>query len=192
MPPEKGGPRRQYTVTEPGRARIRELYNGTSANIDILSAELIAPRYMIKKWAREEGLTRTRNDRRWTTEEEDYLELHLRKVSLKKIGAKLGRTPAAVKQHAYRLGISKCLTHGYTLSKLSVAVGYTRTKVERWVNNGWLKGVRRQTERTEGQSDVWYFSNKEVRKFIKEHPLEIDGRRVDMVWLVDLLTGDFD
>jgi hypothetical protein len=111
--------------------------------------------------------------------------------SLADIAKYLHRTKTAVKLKAKRLGVSKGTQEGYTLGGLCLALGCDHHKVQKWIERGWLTGRRRKSERTTSQGgDMWLFVDKDIRKFVIAHPNEIDQRRVDFLWLVDLLAGN--
>jgi hypothetical protein len=47
-----------------------------------------------------------------------------------------------------------------------------------------------RTARTEQQNgDIYLIHEKDVRRFILEHPTDIDLRRVDQIWFLDLITN---
>lgn len=69
---------------------------------------------------------------------------------------------------------------------LCLGLGCDHHTVERWLQKGWLKGTKRHTERTR---DMWYFTDQSIRDFVRKHPNEIDPRRADWLWLVDVLVG---
>ena len=54
----------------------------------------------------------------------------------------------------------------------------------------YLKAKRRGTARTERQNgDIYLIHERDVRCFILEHPMDIDLRRVDQLWFLDLITN---
>lgn len=184
-----GGIRQKYFLDEPGRRLILARYDGKPETITELAERLAVPRWTVKKWGRELGLARQREPR-WTSEDEEYLRRNLHRSSLGDIAKKLGRTKVSVKLKAKRLGVNKCEQEGYTMRGLCLGLGCDHKQVERWLDKGWIKGRRRHTERTSQQGgDVWYFSDDAIRKFITHHPREVDQRRFDWLWVLDILTG---
>lgn len=183
-----GGIRQKYVLTDQGRKLLLATYDGKSATIDDLARRLVVPRWTVKHWAGQLGLARQKEPR-WTQEELDYLERTITRKSVKEIARHLGRTQVAVKLKAKRMDFRK--THeGYTMCGLCLGLGCDHHKVEFWLQKGWLRGSRRHTERKEQQrGDIWFFSDTSIRKLIKEHPNEIDPRRADWLWLVDVLVG---
>lgn len=188
--PEEVGKRgvdikQKYFLDEPGKRLLIETYDGHPKTIDELVERLCAPRWKIHKWAKQLGLTRS-YDPRWSKEDEIYLEANLHRMNVKTIAKRLGRTEVAVRQKAALLGITK-FSEGYTLRGLAQALGCDQRAIKRWMEKGWIKGSRRQTEREQG--DIWYFSDAAVRNFIKQHPDAIDHRKAAWPWLADVLTG---
>lgn len=182
-----GGIRQKYFLDEPGRRLIRAKYDGRTETIDELAERLHVPRWVVMRWARGLGLTR-RKEPPWTQEEEDYLQRYLHKASLASIAKHLGRTQTAVQSKAKRLGMNKH-QEGYTMSGLCMGLGCDPQTVKKWIERRWLRGQRRKTERTEGQGDIWYFSDAAIRELVRKHPEEVDPRHADWLWLVDVLLG---
>lgn len=175
----------KYFLSDAGRRLLLDTYDGRTETVDMLTKHLQVPRWCVRRWAVQLGLSQPRKTA-WTPEEERYLEANLHHMSVGRIAKKLGRTKVAVQRKAASLGISK-LGEGYTIHSLADALGCARQTVTLWVERGWLKGKRRQTERPD--NDIWYFSDAAVRKFIMQHPHEVDPRRADWLWLVDVLAG---
>jgi hypothetical protein len=180
-----GGIRQKYFLDEPGRALILAKYDGTKPVIDELAARLHVPRYVVKKWGCQLGLARQKEPF-WTRAEEEYLEANLGRASIATIAKTLGRTQIAVKLKAKRLGVNKT-AEGYTMRGLCLALGCDHHKVERWLRDGWIVGRRRETEKE--KNDYWLFTDGQIRDFVLAHPLEIDPRRMDWLWMVSLLSG---
>lgn len=189
MAGHRGGVRQRYILTDQGRRLLLETYDGTSACIDMLVERLGVPRWKVNRWAGDLGLARQKEPY-WTQEDEDYLERNLHRKSVADIAKTLNRTQVAVRLKAKRLGVNKLYQEGYTMRGLCMALGCDHRKVKTWVERGWLKGTRRQSERVTVQGgDVWLFTNRDVRHFVIKHPTEIDQRRCDWIWMVDLLAG---
>jgi hypothetical protein len=60
----------------------------------------------------------------------------------------------------------------------------------RCINAGRLKTALRGTARGERQNgDIYLIRERELRCFVLEHPCEIDMRKVDQLWFLDMLTN---
>lgn len=186
----RGGRRQRYWLTPNSRTLILARYDGRSETIDELVRRLGVPRWRVRRWAYELGLCRPNSKQPdWTDGDLGYLEAMIGRMSIKAIAKKLGRTETAVMVKAKRLGVRKS-GDGYTLRALCEGLGCDHHKVQRWIAAGWLRGSRRQSERVEAQGgDMWYFTALAIRQLVRDHPLEVDPRRVDWVWLVDILSG---
>jgi hypothetical protein len=182
----RGGLPQKYVLTDRGRAMIIAEYNGTKAVIDDLAERLNVPRWTVKKWGQQLGLAR-KKEPFWTPEDEHFLESHLHKMSIRDIAIYLGRTQTAVRLKAKRIGVNKT-QEGYTMRGLCMGLGCDHHKVEKWIACGWLQGQRRGIDRPQG--DFWLFTDADIRNFILAHPLEIDARRMDWLWVVDLLSDN--
>lgn len=184
-----GGVAQKWVLDEHSRRLLIAKYDGLPTTIDELEKKLHVPRWIIKKWAGQLGLAKQKEPR-WSPEDVAFLEHNLHKKSIADIAQQLGRTKTAVKLKAKRLGINKTLQEGYTMRGLCLGLGCDHHKVQKWLEKGWLVGKRRQTERGENQGgDVWYFTDRSIRQFIMHHPHEIDQRRIDWLWVVDILAG---
>src|SRR5208337_2394561 len=81
----------------------------------------------------------------------------------------------------------------YSASGLAQALGIDSHAVTRWIKSGHLKAKLRGTARTEQQNgDIYLIHEKDVRRFILEHPTDIDLRRVDQLWFLDYVEYDLD
>lgn len=178
-----GGIRQKYFLDEPGRRLMQARYDGKTETITELAERLCVPRGIVKKWGRQLGLAR----QHWTREETAFLERHLSHMSLADIAKRLGRTVVAVRLKAKRVGVNKCGQEGYTMRGLCMGLGCNHHTVLKWLDKGWIKGTHRHTERAE--RDVWYFSDAAIRRFVMQHPQEVDQRRFDWLWVLDILTG---
>lgn len=188
----RGGVRQKYVLDDVGRRLLLEQYNGRTETIDHLMEShftpLGIPRDKVKTWACQLGLAR-KKEPRWTTKDLNYVERNLHKKSLGAIAKHLHRTKTAVTIKAKKLGVAKS-HEGYTMRGLMVGLGMTNHhRVLFWLEQGWLKGSRRKTERP-AERDIWYFSDRAIRDFVRSHPEEVDPRRADWLWLVDVLLGD--
>lgn len=185
----RGGKPQKYVLDEPGRRLILATYDSSPGCVSELQRRLGVPRRVVLKWAHELGVART-NERRWTPEEIQYLEKHLHRTKLENIAKHLGRTKVAVKRKATKLGLRK-MTEGYTMTALCEGLGCLPGRAKLWIEKGWLKGSRRHTDRTTN-GDVWMFTDKAIRDFIIAHPGEINPRKMDWLWIVDILAGGRD
>src|ERR1035438_3220876 len=75
-------------------------------------------------------------------------------------------------------------------NSLAQALGIDPHAVTRWIKSGHLKAKFRGTARGPQQNgDSYLIQEKDVRRFILENPTEIDLRKVDQLWFLDLITN---
>lgn len=180
-----GGRPQKWVLSDRGRELINALYDGTTARITLLERELRVPRNVVHHWACEMGLARNKRDMEWSAEDIAYLQQNYSKKSLNAISKHLKRSEQAIRYKAYKLSISSY--NHYTATDLKIAFGCRYERIQMWVSKGWLKGFRKEKDAYRG--DPWQFTEKAIRDFIIRHPSEIDQRRVDWLWFIDILAG---
>jgi len=182
---------------------IRDHYDGSSFRLSKI-IRLIGrgkyPRWYIGRIAREMGLTHVKESH-WTAAEESYVDEHYPKMGLKALRRGLinngmfPRSTTAIKLKIRRLGLLSSDDDGFTMRGLQNFLWGGQEQhhiITRWIENGWLKGMRRGTLRKASRQggDTWYFDPEWVRAFIIAHPEEIDLRMVDPVAFIRLVAGD--
>jgi hypothetical protein len=152
-----------------------------------IADRLGVPRWAVNRRAAALGLSRPK-DRPWSAQDEAYLEANFHHVSAKALARRLARSPTAVKLKAKRLRLRK-YDEGYTASSLAEALGVDPHWVLARIRSGKLRASHRHTERTLGQGgDSWLVTDEAVVKFLAVHPYDIDLRKVDSLWFMDLLA----
>ncbi|MDR9502676.1 MAG: hypothetical protein RI601_12865, partial [Desulfurivibrionaceae bacterium] len=100
------------------------------------------------------------------------------------------RSATAIAVKRVRLKCDTIDIDNYTATQLAGELGVDIKTVTRWIEKGWLTATRKGTKRTAAQGgDQWHIKRKHIREFIIESIGIIDIRKVDKVWLVDILTG---
>lgn len=153
------------------------------------------PKWKIIRYAQKQGwATRGKKEPHWSKKELEILE---------RSGH---RSPEIIRQHLKNAGFNRTVTgivvkrkrmripsnlQGYSACQVAECFGVDVHSVLRWIRLGWLKANRRGTKRRIHQGgDIYFIRNKWIRDFILEYLPEIDIRKVDKYWFVDLLAGD--
>ena len=179
----------KWTLSDFQRRMLLERYDGrTETTDDLMQYFPNTPRWRVKRWASEMGLSYKKAPP-WSPDELDYLTEHLGVVRAEQIAKHLGRTVTAVQVRAKRLHISYRLSEGYSMRGLCEGLGVDHHKVEKWLAQGWLRGTRLGTARSDWQGDIWHFTDRNIYELVRSHPAEIDPRRVEWLWLVDILIS---
>lgn len=66
-------------------------------------------------------------------------------------------------------------------------LGSITTRSTTGSSKGWLKSLGRGVDRPQG--DYRFFTDEALRRFVRKHPDQIDLRRVEKLWFIDLLAG---
>ena len=191
--------RRKYVFTAQIDERIREIYlrrpNAKSrSGIRQLADQIRIPHWALKKSARELGLARTK-EKPWSEPElailARYAWMSDERIRLKLKAAGYARTVTGVHLKLKRMRF-KCDPSFYSGKGLAQALGIDSHVVTRWIKTGHLRAQRRGTARSEQQGgDTCLIRENDVRRFVLDHPTEIDLRKVDQLRFSDLITNGF-
>jgi len=189
--------RRKYIFSDQIDHLIREIYLSppkakTRPGIRLLAKKVGMPHWALKKRARELGLARTK-ELPWSERELEILARYAwmsdERIRLKLKAAGYARTVTGIHLKLKRMRFKHDGSF-YSANGLAQALGIDSHAVARWIKSGHLKAKRRGTARTEQQNgDIYLIHEKDVRRFILEHPTDIDLRRVDQIWFLDLITN---
>ena len=189
--------RRKYHFNDRIDHLIREVYlNHKSVKnrtgIRLLAEKVGMPHWVLKKRARELGLARTK-ELPWSERELEVLARHAwmsdERIRVKLKTAGYARTVTAIHLKLKRMRF-KHDGSLYSANGLAQALGIDSHVVTRWIKSRHLKAKLRGTGRTEQQNgDIYLIHEKDVRRFILQHPTDIDLRKVDQLWFLDLITN---
>lgn len=169
------------------RARYDSRIKGRAKD---LARALGVPKWAVTKRAAELGLSSPRGEffdaREWTAEEDRKLIAWAGERSLRAIARRLGRTHNAVRNRMRRLKVSCRVSEGYTLRELELCFGVGHRTITRWIDRGWLEADRRDED---GEHPAYQVREVAILRFVQEHPLAFELRRVDQTWFLDLMTS---
>lgn len=166
-------------------------YNNRRA-IGTCARKLQIPRWAINRRAAALGLARIKEPE-WNGAEVAILVRwgHLTDavIQRKLKAAGFGRSVNSIHLKMKRLHIKQNLD-GYSANALAMAFGVDGHKIAYWINRQMLKATRRDTARTGSQGgDTYWITHNAVREFAMKHPDEIDLRKVEKWWFLDLVTA---
>ena len=189
--------RRKYVFTDQIDCLIRDSYHNrqnerTRLNVRALAKKVGMPHWALKKRARELGLARTK-ELPWNEAElailSRYAWMSDERIRLKLKSAGYARTVTAIHLKLKRMRFKHDGSF-YSAYSLAQALGIDPHAVTRWIKSGHLKAKFRGTARGPQQNgDSYLIQEKDVRRFILEHPTDIDLRKVDQLWFLDLITN---
>jgi hypothetical protein len=159
-----------------------------------LAKKVGMPHWALKKRTRELGLARTK-ELPWSERELEILARYAwmsdERICLKLKAAGYARTITGIHLKLKRMRFKDDGSF-YSAYSLAQALGIDPHAVTRWIKSGHLKAKFRGTARGPQQNgDSYLIHEKDVRRFILEHPTEIDLRKVDQLWFLDVLTNGF-
>jgi hypothetical protein len=191
--------RRKYIFTDQIDQLIREIYLSHPATrkqrgIHMLAKKVGMPHWALRKRACTLGLARTK-EQPWSEPELTILERYAwmsdERIRLKLKAAGYLRSATGIHLKLRRMKFKHDPSF-YSATSLAQAFGIDSHAVTRWIKCGHLKAKLRGTKRTERQGgDIYLIREKDVRRFILEHPTEIDLRKTDGLWLLDVITDRF-
>ncbi|MFH1777582.1 MAG: hypothetical protein ABH952_08520 [Candidatus Omnitrophota bacterium] len=154
------------------------------------------PRWKITRYAQRKGLIAVgKKEPDWSEKEMRILEKHAEKVPeriqihLRKAGFTRSLIAIVLKRKRLNL-LAQYRIEGQSARVVAECLGVDVHAVTRWIKLGHLKATRRGTKRTELQGgDHWEIKTKDLRDFVINYLVEIDLRKVDKFWFVDLLTN---
>lgn len=193
VPCKKG----KYPISPELAEKIRLMYaNGTgNGEVKAFAKKHGLPRWKVTRFAQNKGLfPRQKGNSAWSEDEKAMLQRLARycpetiSARMKKKGYDRSASAVAVKLNRFRCRQNM---KGYSARSLAECLGVDMKLVARAIRMGKLEADRRGTERTEAQGgDHFWIEEKNIRQYILDWLPEIDLRKVDKFWFVDLLTGE--
>ena len=153
-----------------------------------LAKKVGVPHWALKKRARELGLARTK-ELLWSEQElailARYAWMRDERIRLKLKAAGYSHTVTGIHLKLKRMRFKHDGSF-YSAYSLAQALGIDPHAVTRWIKSGHLKAKFRDTARGPQQKgDSYLIQEKDVRRFILQHPTDIDLRKVDQLWFID-------
>lgn len=168
-----------------------QYYGGLNRRFQVLNRMVRMtgiPRWYIKRQAARLGLTMKMDRKAWTQAELNLLERLVGRLSAAGIAKRLHRPESSVVNKLKRLGTSRRVREGYTMRDLEQCLGEDHHKISAWIANGWLQDRLQGTQRHDGNgNDIHRIREKDILRFLKNHPREINLGKVDQVWFLDLV-----
>jgi hypothetical protein len=189
--------KRKHIPTAAGDEAIREAYRlfweyNNRRAIKMAARRLGWPHWAVTRRAQVLGLAHPVERTNWTPEEEQVLSRFAHNsdivIARKLKEAGFHRTATAVHLKCKRDRI-KATLNGYSAHQLAEAFGVDGHKITRWIAAGLVKAERREQGRTPQQGgNAFWIKHTDVRDFVLRCPDEVDLKKVEKWWFLDLLT----
>ena len=170
---------------------IREEYAGTRRSQEELAHKLGTTRSRVEYQIYKMGLGKRKNGRPWTQEEDERLRDLISRKNIYEISKTMGRSLNAVTVRAVRIGAQRRNREGwYTQDEASEIMGVKDAWTRERIASGELKASWHHG-RKPGQagSGSWHIEKEHLREFLRRNPHELTARNVDLVQIVEILTG---
>ena len=187
---------RKYFIDEVAHRKIEKVYKTDtgSGQVKTLADSLKLPRWKVSRYAQRQGwLAKQKKEPNWTEKEIKILERASRYVpeiiqrKLKAQGFERSLTGIVLKRKRMRF-LSNL--PGQSANSVAMCLGVDPKFITKAIKQGRLKAKKRGTARHEGNGgDMYYIVDKHLKNYVVEYINEIDIRKVDKLWFVDLLTG---
>ncbi|MFW6148141.1 MAG: hypothetical protein ACOC6B_07110 [Thermodesulfobacteriota bacterium] len=186
----------KWIITPEIHELIKQVYKTSSGNGEVkaLAKRLRYPRWKISRYALSQGwVARQKKEKEWCEEELAVLERNAH-LSLPRIQARLKahgyhRTEQGISLKRKRMRLLTSLD-GQSATSLAECLGVDTHVITKAIHSGRLKAKKRETARTKKQGgDIYFIRDKHVRDYIIDNLHEIDIRKVDKWWFVDILAG---
>jgi hypothetical protein len=185
----------KYVITPEMHEQIRKVYFTMTGNGEVreLAKKLNLPRWKVTRYAISQGwIAKQKKQPDWSENELRMLArlsyLSPERISERMKKAGYHRTPTAIHLKRKRM---RFLQAGefYSARQTAECFGIDLHGVTRWIKLRMLKARRRGTKRTENQGDIWMIKPEWCKRFIVSYPGEVDIRKVDKLWFIDLLAN---
>ena len=136
------------------------------------------------------GIAKRTDRRRWTAEEDRQLQELAPTHGLPAIAAEMNRSINSVNVRAKRLGIRRSGRNGwFTLRETCHILGQDHHWVQKRIDSGELPARRHHGADPQAAGHMWHIASEDLAQFIRTHPEDLEGRNVDLIAIVDALTG---
>jgi len=187
----------KYVITPEIHKQIKRTYQNRtegSGEIKALAGRLGLPRWKVSRHAIQNGwIEKQKKEPNWTEPELRILKnnaMHCMEViqrKLKQAGYK--RSIAGILLKRKRMRFQSNLK-GMSATQLAECLGEDIHFVRRAIKQSRLKATKRQDARTERQGgSTYYIKDKDIKAYIIDNVHEINMKKTDKYWLVDILTG---
>lgn len=185
-----GGSSPKHKWTDEEREIIRRDYQQTRASRREIAAHLSVTEYAVAGQIQRMGIAKRTDRRPWTPKENEQLGELITRYSSIGVAKRMHRSVNSVVVRSKRLGYSSRARDGwYTKREVCEMLGVDHKWVQKRIDRGELKATYHNGRKPQQRGlAMWHIDKKDLRKFVIEHCLELNGRNVDLFDLVHLLV----
>lgn len=186
----------KWPITLEIHAAIEKIYKRDTGNgqVAALAQRLGYPRWKLSRYAIRQGwIAKQKKEPDWTEKEiwtlMTYAHLSGERIQIRLKKAGFGRSVTGIVLKRKRLELLSRL-EGWSANSLAALLGVDAHSITKSIKAGKLRAKKRGTHRTKQQGgDSYFIRDSDVREYVMNNLHEIDIRKVDKYWFVELLTG---
>lgn len=126
-------------------------------------------------------------ERFWADKDIELLEDMAGNTTMTTMSRRLHRSVKSIRMKAFKCGIKLNGKDGwYSAFEVSEICGVNTQRVTDWIKRGKLKAERNGQDI---KGVAWRIKRESLSIFLRRHPLEISGRNIDFLQIVDVLVG---
>ena len=137
------------------------------------------------------GIAKSDDRHPWNPEEDAKLMELIPTFCPRVVARKMHRSINSVVVRSKRLNISRRVRNGwFTKSELMEILGHDHKWIQRRIDSGALEATYHYDHRpTQKGGSAWHITEKALKKFIKTYPEELVGCNIDIITIVNILSG---
>ena len=189
--------RNNHKWTDEERAIIRRDYKHTRVSCKRL-AEILSyssgdkiTAFAVRGQVTSMGIAKSDDRHPWTPEEDARLRELIPSYCVRVVAKKMHRSINSVVVRSTRLSVSRRHRNGwFTKAEVMAILGHDHKWVQRRIDSGALKASYHYESRpTQIGGSAWHIDEKDLKQFIKAYPEELVGCNIDIITIVDILSG---
>ena len=177
--------------TDEDREIIRRDYAHTLASAEAIALKLGVSVYALKGQVAALGIAKRTNWQPWAPEDDRRLKRLLARYNTRRVAAIMHRSVNSVVSRAKRIHLHRRTRYGwYTKMEVCEILAVDHHWLQRHIDSGALKATYHNGRRpTHRGLAMWHIDKKDLSTFIRRYPVELTGRNVDLLQIVDILAG---
>jgi len=183
--------------TDEERAIIRRDYKHSRASCQQLAEYLSRETgdritaFAVRGQVTSMGIAKSDDRHPWNPEEDAKLMELIPTFCPRVVARKMHRSINSVVVRSKRLNISRRVRNGwFTKKELMEILGHDHKWIQRRIDSGALKATYHYDHRpTQKGGSAWHIAEADLKKFIKAYPEELVGCNIDIITIVNILSG---
>ncbi|MBA7672925.1 hypothetical protein ES703_81113 [subsurface metagenome] len=189
--------RTNHMWTDEERAIIRRDYKHSRASCQQLAEYLSRETgdritaFAVRGQVTSMGIAKSDDRHPWNPEEDAKLMELIPTFCPRVVAKMMHRSINSVVVRSKRLNISRRVRNGwFTKSELMEILGHDHKWIQRRIDSGAIKATYHYDHRpTQKGGSAWHITEADLKKFIKTYPEELMGCNIDIITIVNILSG---